>query len=269
MNSTDTKNTVTVKAIKAFNDNYIWCVHASNTHTIALVDPGDADVCIQHIEEHQLQLSTIFITHRHADHVGGVDKLKAYCDNKNWPLTVYGPTQEATKYSNIQVKDGNVITDKHFNVNAHVLDIPGHTLGHIAYLIEDNLFCGDTLFSGGCGRIFDGTSEQLFNSLTKIAALPEKTQVYCAHEYTMANLAFALTVDPTNEELINYYNYVKALRDKNQRSIPTSILTEKKINPFLRCFDTNIKQSVSAYCDSQLNTDLETFTQLRNWKNVF
>lgn len=258
-----------VKAIKAFNDNYIWCIHSKTTSHIALVDPGDAAVCIKFIEENKLQLSTILLTHRHNDHVGGVDELKAYCKKNNWPITVYGPTNEAQQFSDIKVKNNDEIIDNTLHLSYQVIDVPGHTLGHVAYLIEDNLFCGDTLFSAGCGRIFDGTSEDLFNSLTKIAALPEKTRVYCAHEYTMANLAFALTVDPTNEELINYYNQIKRLRDQNKSSIPTSICVEKKINPFLRCFDTNVQQSVTSYSNIKISTELDTFIQLRLWKNKF
>ena len=269
MNSTQPTSPLLVKAIKAFSDNYIWCIHSNTANYIALVDPGDADVCIKYIQDNKLQLSNILITHRHSDHVGGVEKLVKYCNDNNWPITVYGPTTEAIQYSNIQVKNADNIYLEALAIDCRVLDIPGHTLGHIAYLIEDNLFCGDTLFSAGCGRVFDGTSEQLFNSLQTLSALSEKTQVYCAHEYTLSNLAFALTVDPSNEELVNYYNYVKKIRDKNQSSIPTSICTEKKINPFLRCFDNNIKQSVEAYCNTTLISELDIFTQLRNWKNEF
>lgn len=269
MNSIQSDNLLVVQAIKAFSDNYIWCIHSKTTQHIALVDPGDAEVCIQYIEENNLQLSTIFITHRHSDHVGGVDKLIKYCNDKNWSVTTYGPTKEALKYSDIKVKNGDVINDETLGLSCEVIDIPGHTLGHVAYLIEDNLFCGDTLFSAGCGRVFDGTSEQLFHSLKTLLALPEKTRVYCAHEYTMANLDFALTVDPTNEELINYYNYVSSLRDKSQSSIPSSICIEKKINPFLRCFDTNIKHSVESFSNNNVTSDLNTFIQLRLWKNEF
>lgn len=269
MNSIQSNSPLTIKGIKAFNDNYIWCIHSNKKDQIALVDPGDASVCINYIEENNLQLTTIFITHRHNDHVGGVEQLVDYCKGKNWPLTVYGPSKEALEYSQIKVKNGDVIKEENFNADCHVLDVPGHTLGHIAYLIEDNLFCGDTLFSAGCGRIFDGTADQLFNSLNTLASLPEKTRVYCAHEYTMANLDFALTVDPTNAELVNYYNNVKGLRAKNQSSIPSSICIEKKINPFLRCFDENIKQSVDAFSNSSVKTGLDTFIQLRQWKNEF
>lgn len=269
MHSIQSDNPLMVKAIKAFNDNYIWCIHSNTSQHVGLVDPGDADVCIQYLEENNLQLSTIYITHRHSDHVGGVEKLVAFCNEKSWPITTYGPTKEAQKYSNIKVKNDDVINDESLNITCKVIDIPGHTLGHVAYLMEDNLFCGDTLFSAGCGRVFDGTAEDLFNSLNTLATLPEKTRVYCAHEYTMANLAFALTVDPTNEELVNYYNYVSKLREKEQSSIPTSICTEKKINPFLRCFDNNIKQSVEVFSDKSITSDLDTFVQLRLWKNEF
>jgi hydroxyacylglutathione hydrolase len=269
MNTIKSDNPLVINVIKAFNDNYIWCIHSNTSQHIALVDPGDAEVCIQFIEENNLQLSTILITHRHNDHVGGVEQLVKYCNEKNWPLITYGPSKEAIKYSNVKVKNGDAIHDETLNIKCEVIDIPGHTLGHVAYIIEDNLFCGDTLFSGGCGRVFDGTSEELFHSLNTLSSLSEKTQVYCAHEYTMANLDFALTVDPTNEELINYYNYVSSLRDKNQSSIPSSICIEKKINPFLRCFDSNIKHSVETFSNNGVTSDLDTFIQLRLWKNEF
>ena len=267
MNSTVSNQAIIINKIDAFTDNYIWSVE-ENSYAM-LVDPGDADVCIKHIEDNNLRLTAILITHKHQDHTGGVAELLAYGVKKHWTITVYGPTKEALDVSHIQVNESDVIKPTDFSFNINVINISGHTLGHIGYLINDNLFCGDTLFSGGCGRIFDGTAEQLFHSLAKIAALPEKTQVYCAHEYTMANLAFALTVDPTNEELINYYNKVKTRRNNNQSSIPTSIHIEKKINPFLRTSNTNIINSVESFSNKIFANELSTFTELRIWKDNF
>ncbi len=267
MNSTTSNHSVIINRIHAFTDNYIWSIEEKN-HMI-LVDPGDANVCIQYIEENNLTLSMILITHKHSDHVGGVAQLVKYCENKNWPISVYGPSKEALDVSNVKVKNDDIIQHEDFSFSINVTEIFGHTLGHIGYMVNDNLFCGDTLFSGGCGRIFDGSVEQLFQSLKKIASLPEKTQIYCAHEYTQANLAFALTVDPTNEELINYYNAIETLRSKKHSSIPTSIHIEKKINPFLRCAQPEIQNSVESFCGKALSDELSTFTYLRRWKDEF
>jgi hydroxyacylglutathione hydrolase len=267
MNSTVANHSITINRINAFTDNYIWSIQEHN-HMI-LVDPGDADVCIKYIEENQLVLAAILITHRHPDHVGGVSTLVEYCNQKNWPVTVYGPAKEALDVSNIKVTDNEKINHKGFSFTIQAIEIFGHTFGHIGYLINDNLFCGDTLFSGGCGRIFDGTAEQLFKSLNKIALLPEKTQVYCAHEYTLANLAFALTVDPTNDELISYYNLVQTRRNNGESSIPTSIHVEKRINPFLRCAHEEIKISVESFSNKKLTDELSVFTHLRKWKDEF
>lgn len=267
MNFSANNNTLLINRISAFSDNYIWCIQEHKN--IILVDPGDASVCIDYIKKHDLTLCAILITHRHPDHIGGVDELTQYCQSNNWPLTVYGPSKEAIDVSNIKVNDGDNVHHDDFSFNISVLDIGGHTIGHMGYLINDNLFCGDTLFSGGCGRIFDGSCEQLFHSLMKISQLPEKTRVYCAHEYTEANLTFALTVDPTNEELINYYNSVQTLRHNKQSTIPTSLHTEKRINPFLRCHQQEIKNSVESYTHKTLKNEQEIFTNLRAWKDAF
>jgi hydroxyacylglutathione hydrolase len=163
---------------------------------------------------------------------------------------------------------------KDLNVAFTVIDVPGHTLGHIAYLVEENLFCGDTLFSAGCGRVFDGTYEQLHDSLNRLANLPEETQIYCAHEYTLSNIDFALAVDPDNSELISYHNQSCKRRDNNESTIPTSIAVEKKINPFLRCYEQAIQSSAQQYRalhknDTSMTIELATFTTLRQWKNEF
>ena len=263
-----TSNTF-ISAIKAFSDNYIWCIQTKNNQSAVLVDPGDADVCITYIKKHNLILTAILITHRHPDHVGGVSKLKSFCQQQGWPLTIYGPTLEATEHCHVKLKDGDSISLKELNIEFTVLDVPGHTLGHIAYLGDDNLFCGDTLFSAGCGRVFDGTYEQLHHSLNKLANLAEKTRIYCAHEYTLANLDFALAVDTHNSELINFHNQVRIRREQNKSTIPSSIAIEKKINPFLRCFDHAIQESAHQYSHTPMTSALATFTVLRQWKNSF
>ena len=245
-----------VSMIKAFSDNYIWAISSNLANSMALVDPGDADACIEFIEQQQLQLSTILITHHHADHVGGINKLVAYCQSKQWPLTIYGPESHTVKLADLDFE-------------FEVIDLPGHTSGHIAYLSQDNLFCGDTLFSGGCGRLFEGTPNQMLSSLEKLSALPERTHVYCAHEYTLANLNFALTVEPCNSELVHYYNQVLQKREQDIATIPSSIMLEKKINPFLRCDKDSLMTSASEFSGDEVNDKLKTFSIIRAWKDNF
>lgn len=260
-----------ISAIDAFSDNYIWAVH--NHNHVAFVDPGDAAACIRFLEETNLVLNTMLITHHHADHTGGIIELVAYCAEKNWPVKVYGPTNDNIPEIDIRLIENNNVYLPSLNITFQVIDIPGHTLGHIAFYSDDTfepiLFCGDTLFSGGCGRIFEGTPLQMHNSLTKLANLPDNTQVYCAHEYTQANLKFALTVEPTNNDLVNYSNHVNELRLKNMSSIPTSIKVEKEINPFLRCHFNSLKEMAIQF-DNTINTDtLAVFTTIRRWKDQF
>lgn len=258
-----------ITAIKAFSDNYIWAITTTNTSAIALVDPGDADVCLDFIKQNQLRLTTILITHHHNDHIGGIEKLQHYCKTNNWPLTIYGPANENIPGCDVLLKENDVVELTELAITFKVLDIPGHTLGHIAYVNETSLFCGDTLFSGGCGRIFEGTPEQMYQSLAKLSALPNNTKVYCAHEYTQANVTFALTVDPENMALVDYFNKVTHLREQSKSTIPTNIATEKQINPFFRCSQVALVQSAQHYTNKELSAGLATFTAIREWKNNF
>jgi len=262
---------IKVSAIKAFSDNYIWSISSSKTNEISLVDPGDANVCIDYIENNHCQLRNILITHHHADHTGGIKKLSQYCQDKGWPLTIYGPAGEAIPACDIALKDKAQIDLLGLETRFRIISLPGHTCGHIAYYNEgeDILFCGDTLFSAGCGRLFEGTPKQMYTSLQRLTALPERTKVYCAHEYTQANLNFALAVEPENEEIIHYYNQVSQLRQKGSASIPTSIAQEKIINPFLRCHIDQVQQSAAEYSNQSNLNELDTFTVLRGWKDTF
>ena len=258
-----------VSMIKAFSDNYIWAISSNLANNMALVDPGDADVCIEFIEQQQMQLSTILITHHHADHVGGINKLVNYCQSKQWPLTIYGPESESIPHCDVALNASHIVKLVDLDFEFEIIDLPGHTSGHIAYLSEDNLFCGDTLFSGGCGRLFEGTPSQMLNSLEKLSALPERTHVYCAHEYTQANLNFALTVEPCNSELVYYYNQVLQKREQGIATIPSSIMLEKKINPFLRCDKASLMTSASEFSGEEVNDKLQTFSIIRAWKDNF
>ncbi len=280
-----------IMPINAFFDNYIWAITSiessiesnresniksnteANKNTAALVDPGDAAVCIAFLEKNHLSLSTILITHHHPDHTGGIKELMAYCQQKQWPLTIYGPANENIPHCDVKLAENDVVNLATLNVNFQVIDLPGHTAGHIAYFANDSiepvLFCGDTLFSGGCGRLFEGSAEQMLNSLTKLTNLPENTKVYCAHEYTQANLKFALAVEPKNEALKNYSNKVNELRRKKLATIPTSIKVEQQINPFLRSDKSAVQTSAAQFDSNTQTTALATFTTIRRWKDQF
>ena len=274
MNTLNPKqSTITISAINAFSDNYIWAITQEKNHKTALVDPGDADVCIEFLEKNSLTLNSILITHHHADHTGGITKLLTYCQKKQWPLTVYGPKKEAIAHCDIKLGQDDVVHLNELEINLHVIDLPGHTAGHVAFYSSDtcepSLFCGDTLFSGGCGRLFEGSPEQMLSSLTKLANLPDNTKVYCAHEYTQANLKFALTVEPDNIALKNYNNHVNNLRNNNQTTVPTTIGIEKQINPFLRSAQPEIQTSAKQFDPNTQMNSLDAFTTIRRWKDQF
>ena len=259
----------TITAINAFSDNYIWAISTKSNDNIALVDPGDADVCIDFLEKNHLQLSAILITHHHNDHVGGINKLLAFSQNKSWQVTVYGPAKENIAQIDVKLKEGDKVNLDTLDCHFTVLDLPGHTKGHIAYHNDELLFCGDTLFSGGCGRVFEGTPEQMHHSLTKLAKLPKTTLVYCAHEYTQANLTFALAVEPSNVDLQQYVEQVKIKRLNNQATIPTTIGLEQQINPFLRCQELTLKSSANKYSNNVASSASDVFTEIRAWKDNF
>ncbi len=269
MQQTQSSTNMKVSMIKAFSDNYIWAISSNLGHNMALVDPGDANVCIEFIEQQKLQLSSILITHHHADHVGGIKKLVDYCKSKQWPLPIYGPESENIPHCDVALSESAKVELTDLGLEFDVIDLPGHTSGHIAYVSQDSLFCGDTLFSGGCGRLFEGTPSQMLCSLEKLSALPERTQVYCAHEYTQANLNFALSVEPDNTELVDYYNQVIQKREQDIATIPTSIMLEKKINPFLRCNEPSLMTSAAEFSGDKVNDKLQTFTIIRAWKDNF
>jgi len=262
---------VNISPIKAFSDNYIWTL--TNKTFATLVDPGDASVCIDFLEKNNLILDSILITHHHSDHTGGIKELVEYCQQRQWSMTVYGPENENIPYCKIKLNEKSTITLDALNIEFKIIDLPGHTAGHIAYFSDEQptpiLFCGDTLFSGGCGRLFEGTPEQMLKSLTKLATLPEHTRVYCTHEYTQANLTFALAVEPNNQDLIQYANKVNEIRSNDQSTIPSTIQLEKQINPFLRCDKQSIQTSAQVFSTETKPTIQDTFTTIRRWKDQF
>ncbi|WDE02965.1 hydroxyacylglutathione hydrolase [Thalassomonas viridans] len=258
-----------ITGIKAFTDNYIWSIASNASNEIALVDPGDARVCIEFIEKNELQLTSILITHHHHDHVGGIKALVNYCRQQGWPLTVYGPAREKLPHCDVRLAEGDTVDLKAQGLILKVMDVPGHTAGHIAYTDGQVLFCGDTLFSGGCGRLFEGSPAQMLASLQKLAALPHHTRVYCTHEYTSANLEFALTIEPDNTELRAYREQTRQLREQDKATLPSSIGLEKAINPFLRCHQANIQENVVPEHSPGENLTLAAFTRVRQQKDNF
>lgn len=249
-----------IKSIPAFNDNYIWLIQNSDQRC-AVVDPGDAKPVLEYLKQHDLSLEAILITHHHNDHIGGVPELVRQYPN----IDVVGPANEPVPTLTHAVEAGDQI--ELFDEIFLVLGLEGHTNGHIGYVGDGKLFCGDVLFSAGCGRVFEGTMDQMYTSLTKLAALPEETEVYCAHEYTASNVAFALAVEPDNTQLQRYRDDVNRLRAQNMPTLPTTIRREKWINPFLRTDQKSVIRSVTNR--TQKTDPLSIFTALREWKNEF
>ncbi len=256
-----------VLAVPAFRDNYLWLIH--DGVNAAVVDPGDAEPILEALAHHRLALSSILLTHHHADHIGGVAALLAA-----HAVPVFGPRHDGIDAVTDPLGEGDRFDVPGLDVRLEVLDVPGHTRGHIAYFRRHAqahwLFCGDTLFAGGCGRLFEGSPAQMLASLGKLAALPDDTLVYCAHEYTLSNLRFALAVEPDNERLRERLTLAAALRDKDLPTVPSNIGLEKATNPFLRQDQPRVRQSLVAAGRLAPQADsVEAFAALREWKNTF
>ncbi len=247
-----------LNSINAFQDNYIWVLNDETNHCV-IVDPGDANPVLEAIDRHDWEPEAIILTHHHNDHTGGVAELK-----QRFPgLAVYGPEETRSKGADMIVREGDKI--QLLGHAFQVIATPGHTLGHICYFTNPYLFCGDTLFSGGCGRLFEGTAKQLFESFQKLNQLPKDTLICCAHEYTLSNLEFALSILPDDPLIGQYYREVKELRAKNEMSLPTLLKKELQINVFLRTQDndlinvikkeTNLQQSESVFAWLRVRKD--------------
>jgi hydroxyacylglutathione hydrolase len=245
--------------IPAFADNYIWLL--SNGSHAVVVDPGDAAPVIALLDNLSLSLDAILITHHHADHTGGVEQLL-----QHWPARVYAPKHEQFSFPHTAVEENNVIHLESINLDLHIMEVPGHTLGHVAYYGANYLFCGDTLFGGGCGRLFEGTPEQMFNSLQRFAKLPGNTAVYCTHEYTEHNLRFAAMLEPGNELLNKRQADARELRLAGQPTLPSTINLELKTNPFLRCDQPTIQLAAGVPTPSN---SLLVFTRIREMRNHY
>lgn len=246
--------------LPAFTDNYIWLIEENGKATV--VDPGEAEVVNNCLKEKNLELENILITHHHYDHTGGVEKLR-----ESYECNVYGPCDSPFNGVEIKLKENDEI--QIHDTKFKIIEVPGHTLDHIAYYSEEQstLFCGDTLFSGGCGRIFEGTPNQMYESLSKLSVLDLSTIIYCTHEYTQSNLNFAIEVEPGNDNLVEYKNNIDMKRSKNEISLPTNLKLEKSINPFLRSHVAEIKENIKDFAKINHPSDLETFTAVRSLKD--
>ena len=253
---------INIEPIKAFNDNYIWL--ATTNEGSIVIDPGEAHKTIKYLKENDLNLEAILITHHHFDHTGGIEDMLKF---KN--VDVYGPVNNIPSI-NKQLRDGDLFSV--IGIDFKIIEIPGHTLDHIAFFSENNgnpvLFCGDTLFSSGCGRVFEGTFEQMHKSILKLKSLPSNTKIYSGHEYTQSNLKFAMEVEPLNQKLISRYNDVQDLLNKGIPTLPTTLELELEVNPFLRCQAREVQNSVVKQFNTSNHED-EIFKALRQWKDNF
>ncbi len=252
-----------ISLIPAFDDNYLWLLEREGYDGCAIVDPGDANPAIEAIERKGLRLDAILITHKHADHIGGVQKLKSL-----WPnAVVHGPQDEPIGELEVRLGEGGHVHLDGLGLDLDVLDVPGHTEGHIAYYGHGSLFCGDTLFAGGCGRVFSGTHAQLSRSLQKIASLPGDTLAYCAHEYTMANLGFAKWVEPDNAALLQRHASDAARRERDEPTVPSSIAIELATNPFMRTDNETVIHAAEKWSGKSLPDRDAVFHAVRDWKD--
>lgn len=251
-----------VVPVRAFSDNYIWTVRDA-THAV-VVDPGDAKPVLSYLNAEKLELAAIVLTHHHNDHIGGVSELI-----KDRPIPVYGPHDPRVPDATQRLREGESITLPHFGIRLTVLEVPGHTSSHIAFYGADMLFCGDTLFAAGCGRLFEGTPAQMHDSLSKFMRLPDRTRVYCAHEYTLANIRFARAADPGNQTLADWEARARAMREVDAPTVPSTIGLERAANPFVRCAESAVIASASQRAGKPLGDPVSVLATIREWKNNF
>lgn len=252
-----------VLPLRAFRDNYIWTLRRGTN--VVVVDPGDAAPVLDYLAREQVALVAVLATHHHPDHVGGIAELRS----RHPALRVYGPRGEPIATLTDPVGGGDRVALPEIGAQFEVVDIPGHTRAHVAYYGAQSLFCGDTLFACGCGRLFEGTPEQMVRSLARLAALPDDTRVYCGHEYTLANIGFAKAVEPGNAALAALDAEATRLRAEDRPTLPSTIGREKATNPFLRCTVPEVAGAAEAYLGQRAASPVAVFAALREWKNRF
>jgi hydroxyacylglutathione hydrolase len=248
--------------LRAFSDNYIWTLR--DGARAAVVDPGDAHPVLDYLDRERIELVAILNTHHHADHVGGNAGLLA-----RWKVPVFGPRDERIAEVTHRMKDGERFTLPHFGIEFEVAEIPGHTRSHVSFFGGDMLFCGDTLFAAGCGRLFEGTPQQMHDSLSRLMQLPDGTRVYCGHEYTVSNVRFALAAEPGNAALAELDARAKQLRDRDLPTLPSTIAQEKATNPFVRVREPAVVASASRHAGKAVSDPVSVLAALREWKNSF
>ncbi len=253
---------LTIIPLPALNDNYIWALRAGDRAIV--VDPGEAGPVERWLASERTNLVAIFITHHHGDHTGGLGELK-----RTHRVRVFGPAGNHIRGIDKALSEGDRITPAPDFPTFEVLETPGHTLDHIAYYAENLLFCGDTLFSAGCGRLFEGSAEQLYHSLSRIAALPATTRVYAAHEYTVANLYFGRTVLPEDVKLEQTLANALKIRENAQSTLPSTVAREREINVFLRAGESVVRAATERHSGKTLDTEVAVFAALRQWKDRF
>jgi hydroxyacylglutathione hydrolase len=256
---------INVRPVRAFSDNYIWLIDSPRAQgRVVAVDPGDAEPVIAELQRSGASLAAILLTHHHPDHIGGVPELL-----RRWAVPVIGPDDPRIAQRTLTVRDGERCDLPDLGLCFEILQVPGHTLSHIALWGHGALFCGDTLFSAGCGRMFEGTPTQMNASLTRLRNLPPDTRVFCGHEYTAANLRFALTVDPGNGAARDYQARVDGLRAAGGPTLPSTMALEIQVNPFLRCEQPAVAAAAAAHAGKSLDGPAEVFGALRAWKDQF
>ncbi|MBK5965619.1 hydroxyacylglutathione hydrolase [Thiocystis minor] len=251
-----------IRPIQAFSDNYIWLL-TEGSGSAVVVDPGDADPVLETLAAERLTLTSVLVTHHHQDHIGGLDDLLAAFPEAR----LYGPRDRRIRDLTDRVGEGDSFQPAGLKTDVRVLEVPGHTATHITYLGAGRLFCGDTLFAAGCGRVFDGTFEQLAHSLERIAALPGDTLCYCAHEYTLANLGFAQWVEPDSATLADRLRADRQRRETGQPTVPSRLDLERATNPFLRTGEQGVIAAAEAFAGHALDSRAEVFAALRRWKD--